>query len=184
MRATRASKPTSQPYSREYNSPWRCTTHPTSPGSCRRRRNGSGGAVLPEDLLYGPHRVEEPALVPLREAAEHPRYLLPRATVQLRKGVLAGGRKTQQAPPSVRLGRHPLQKPPPLEPGEDAAQVPRIQPQVPYQVRGDQPFFLRHLEQHPRLGERVGAVQKPLPENPDPARKETVEPSNVFYPRL
>ena len=74
------------------------------------------------------------------------------------EGGLTAGRQEEMALPSVRLRRSALEEPALLEETEDAAQVARIQPQLPSELGGGGPLAMRELVEHAHLAQRELAL--------------------------
>ena len=73
-------------------------------------------------------------LMAFGKPAEQLRYLLARAGIEHREGLAALGSKGKDAPPGIGLGRSLLDETPPLQPGQDAAEVARVQTQLAREV--------------------------------------------------
>jgi len=61
------------------------------------------------------------------------------------------------------------------EPAQDATQIPRVEAQLPAQLRRRRLVALRQLVQYARRGERERAVQEPFVEQADLLRVEPIE---------
>src|SRR3989454_1110484 len=174
--ATSASNCSSQPYSCAYSSPWRCTTQPMSPGRCGRSRYGTRrSGPAPSSTGSSPRWRRSPVLLRVREPLEQ------RADVGARLGVEPGerpppgGGEAHEALPGVAGRGLPVDQAALHEPAQDATQIPRVEAQLPAQLRRRRLVALRQLVQDARRGERERAVQEPFVEQADLLRVEPIE---------
>jgi hypothetical protein len=93
-------------------------------------------------------------------------------------------RQPDDLPTPVRGRALPADEPVGLEPGQDAAQVARVDVDRMPQIRDLARVTLRELEQDPGLGERVRRVQVLAAQQPDRVRVEPVERPHPRHRRV
>src|SRR5690606_17858458 len=100
----------------------------------------------------------------------------------LRVRLTPRSRQRQEPVPPIPRRDPALDQTTALEPSQDPAQVPRIQTQIPRQVRRRRLLAVRDLVQHPRLRQRERTPRELLLQQPDPPRVEPVEVPHRLYP--
>ena len=130
------------------------------------------------------HRLEQPAPVAIAEAGQHVAGLVGRPGVEPRHDIAAAAGQLDDLPPSVGGRTLPGDQLVRLEPGQDPAQVARVDVDRAAQVGDLAGVALRQLEQQPRLGERVRGVQVLAPQQPDHVGVEAVEPAHRGHRRV
>ncbi len=126
-------------------------------------------------LLDHPHGVEHLAPAVVADGRQHVASLLGGPGVQAGHHGAAGPGQPDDLAARVGGGALPADEAVGLEPGQDAAQVARVDVGHPAQVRHLAGVPLRQLEQQPGLGQRVRRIQVFAAQQPDHVRVEPVE---------
>ena len=121
------------------------------------------------------HRRDQPRLLGGHELAEHGAGVVLRAAFQRRVSGAAARRERQMALPGVARRNFAADQAAFLEIAQHAAQIAGIEIERAADLGRGRGAAAGDLVKHPRLGERIGAVEKGLAQHADLPRVEAVE---------